>query len=252
MPLLDHFHPPVSNRRDWEDFHGTWASEIKARFNERILGPEYFAQMTVHVGRSIEVDIATLHDSDAEHEPSFNGSGGGGMALATAPAWAPPTVELEAPAVFPDDFEVRVYSTTAGRVLVGAIELVSPANKDRPETRRAFAAKVVSYLSRKVGVVVVDIVTNRQHNLHDEVCELFGLGPPYPFDPDPVTYAVSYRPVRRPDGDRIEMWRYPLTIGGGLPVLPLGLRNAGIVPVDLDATYNETCVRSRLANYSPV
>ena len=30
---------------------------------------------------------------------------------------------------------------TGGATLVGAIELVSPANKDRPESRRAFVAK---------------------------------------------------------------------------------------------------------------
>ena len=45
------------------------------------------------------------------------------------------------PAVFPDEIEVLVIHRSGGPTLVGAIELVSPANKDRPETRRAFAAK---------------------------------------------------------------------------------------------------------------
>ena len=28
MPLLDHFHPPVSERRSWEGFHGLWAAAL--------------------------------------------------------------------------------------------------------------------------------------------------------------------------------------------------------------------------------
>jgi len=44
---------------------------------------------------------------------------------------------------------------------VAAIELVSPGNKDRPETCRLFAAKCVAYLTRGIGLVVIDIVTER-------------------------------------------------------------------------------------------
>ena len=25
MPLLDHFHPPLSDERHWESFHAAWA-----------------------------------------------------------------------------------------------------------------------------------------------------------------------------------------------------------------------------------
>gem|GEM_PF-5535882 len=38
----------------------------------------------------------------------------------------------------------------------------------------------------------------------------------------------------------------PLALGQPLPVLPLALRNAGVVPVDLETTYTEACQRSRL------
>jgi hypothetical protein len=260
MPLLDHFHLPVRELGEWPDFHSTWAGELKARLNERVLGPACVAMVQVRLGRAYEADLGTLTiagfdaDDDGQFPASSDNFGGGGTAVAVAPSaapvWAPPVVELEADTEFPDDFEVRVYNTSAGRTLVGAIELVSPANKDRPEARRAFAAKVVSYLHRKVGVVVVDIVTSRLPNLHDAVCDELGLGPPFPFAADPTTYAVAYRPVRREEAgefrDRIQMWRYPLTVGGPLPTMPLGLRNLGIVPVELDLTYTTACVRSRL------
>jgi hypothetical protein len=238
MPLLDHFHPPVSERRSWEGFHGLWAAALVEKLNQDILADEYFADMQVHIGSQVEVDIATLTESRS--------AGQQGSATATAPAWAPPATSLIAPTVFPDDVEVQVFSTVTGATLVGAIELVSPGNKDRPETRRAFAAKCVSYLTRGIGVIVVDIVTNRLANLHNEIMEWLGHGEPFRMPPAAVTYAVAYRPSRQSSGDQIEMWPTHLTLGQPLPVLPLALRNAGAVPVDLEATYSEARQRSRL------
>lgn len=246
MPLLDHFHAPVIERRSWEGFHGMWAAAIVEALNRDVLAEEYFADMQVHVGSQVEVDVATLN------EPAGGGprQGGNGASTATAPraapAWAPPAAPLVLPTVFPDEIEVQVFATTAGATLVAAIELVSPGNKDRPEARRAFAAKCVAYLTRGIGLVVVDIVTNRLANLHNEVIGLLGQGEQFQMPRDTGTYAVAYRPSRQPGGDQIELWPEPLEIGRPLPVLPLALRNAGVVPVDLEATYSEARRRSRL------
>ena len=38
MPLLDHFHPPLSEQRYWEGFHSTWASSIAHQLNDQLLG----------------------------------------------------------------------------------------------------------------------------------------------------------------------------------------------------------------------
>jgi hypothetical protein len=242
MPLMDHFHPPLSQRRSWEGFHGLWAAALVEKLNQDVLAEEYFADMQVHVGSQVEVDVAALEESrSAAQDP------GTASATALAPAWAPPKTNLILPTVFPDDIEVQVFSTTTGAVLVAAIELVSPGNKDRPETRQAFAAKCVSYLTRGIGLIVVDIVTNRLANLHNDVMALFGRGEPFLMTPAAANYAVAYRPSRQPSGDQIELWPVPLTLGQPLPVLPLALRNAGVVPVDLETTYTETCQRSRLA-----
>ena len=239
MPLLDHFHPPVIERRSWEGFHGLWAAALVEQLNEEVLGEEYYADMQVHVGSRVEVDVATLVESSG-------GTGAGSGATAVAPSWAPPATSLVLPTVFPDDIEVQVLHTAAGTTLVAAIELVSPANKDRPETRRAFAAKCVGYLTRGVGLIVVDIVTNRLTNLHNDVIAMLGQGDPFLLPPGCTTYAAAYRPSRRQSGDQIELWPKPLALGQALPVLPLGLRNAGVVPVDLEAAYSEARRRSRL------
>jgi hypothetical protein len=241
MPLLDHFHPPVSQRRSWEGFHGLWAAALVEKLNQDILADEYFADMQVHIGSQVEVDIATLEES----RNTAQGTGAAATA-ALAPAWAPPKTDLILPIVFPDDIEVQVFATTTGATLVAAIELISPGNKDRPETRQAFATKCVSYLTRGIGLIVVDIVTNRLANLHNDVMALFGRGEPFLMTPAVATYAVAYRPSRQPSGDQIELWPTPLTLGQPLPVLPLALRNAGVVPVDLETTYTEACQRSRL------
>jgi hypothetical protein len=240
MPLVDHFHPPLSERRSWEGFHGLWAAAIVEKLNRDVLADEYFADMQVHIGSQVEVDIATLEEA-RESLPR----GAAGTAV-LAPAWAPPATDLILPAVFPDDIEVQVFSTTAGAALVAAIELVSPGNKDRVETRRAFAAKCVSYLTRGIGLVVVDIVTNRLANLHNEVMGLLGHGAPYLMPPAAATYAVAYRPSRQASGDQIELWLRALALGQPLPALPLALRNAGTVPLDLEETYSEARQRGRL------
>jgi hypothetical protein len=84
---------------------------------------------------------------------------GPGVALAT---WTPPATKLAMPAVFPDVIEVRAMRDFGGATLVGAIELVSPGNKDRPQTRRAFVAKCASYLQQGVGLVVVESSRSRR------------------------------------------------------------------------------------------
>src|SRR5690349_17321078 len=66
-------------------------------------------------------------------------------------------------------FEIRVYSTTSSLALVAAIELIGPGNKDRSEERRAFAAKCAGYLYQGISLIIIDIVTNRRANLHNEI-----------------------------------------------------------------------------------
>jgi hypothetical protein len=247
MPLLDHFHAPVVERRSSEGFHGLWAAAIVEALNRDVLSDEYFADMQVHVGSQVEVDVATLTEPAAA--PSVAG-GNGGMttvvAPQAAPAWAPPAAPLVLPVVFADEIEVQVFATAAGPTLVAAIELVSPGNKDRPEARRAFAAKCLAYLTRGIGLVVVDIVTNRLANLHNEVVRLLGEGGPFLMPPDAFTYAAAYRPSRQAGGDQIEIWPEALAVGRSLPTPPLALRNAGVVRLDLETTYTEARRRSRL------
>jgi hypothetical protein len=238
MPLLDHFHPPLSNLRHWESFHAAWATGIMSTLNRRVLPPGCFAAVKVHVGSREETDVAKLDPAAAR--PNGNS---GGVAVET---WAPPATSLIMPAVFPDEIEIQVFRTSGGATLVAAIELVSPGNKDRSETRRAFTAKCASYLKQGIGLVVVDIVTERQANLHDELVHLLEQPERFEFAEETPLYAVAYRPGRQETGDQIEIWPVALVLGQPLPTLPLALRGVATVPIDLETTYQTTCQNSRL------
>jgi hypothetical protein len=62
--------------------------------------------------------------------------------------------------------------------LRAAIELVSPANKDRASHRRAFAVKCAGYLQQGVAVVIVAVITERTANLHATLVDILGLAQP--------------------------------------------------------------------------
>ena len=95
--------------------------------------------------------------------------------------------------------------------------------------------------------MVVDIVTERHANLHDELVELLRLAGTFRFPAAAPVYAVAYHPVRRdPGGDQIDLWPAPTAVGQPLPILPLALRRGPVIPIDLDLTYTEARRKSRL------
>ncbi len=242
MPLLDHFHPPLSDRRPWESFHTTWAVAIADMLNRDQLPPEYIALEQVHAGAAIEIDVAAFTDPAAP--PRADGQGG--TATMTRTIWTPETAPLVLPAVFPPSCTVEIVSTEGGRTLVGAIELISPANKDRPGTRRLFAAKCATYLSKGIGLIILDVVTSRQANLHNELIDLLGMEPALRMLAEPRPYCVAYRPLSEPGRDRIETWPVPLAVGQPLPTLPLSLAADFCLAVELETAYAEACQRRRV------
>ena len=158
MPLLDHFRPPIFNKGSWEGFHGMWPAMIVMDLC-RSLPDQFTAEPRVHLGKNFEVDVCTF-DVESEHGFGPNSSGTG---AATA-IWAPPeptlTLELDPTEIY--EYEVLIFDQQRGRELVAAIELVSPANKDRPETRQAFVSKCAALLQKKICVSIVDLVTVKE------------------------------------------------------------------------------------------
>lgn len=239
VPLLDHFRPPLSERRPWESFHTTWASTLADALNREVLPPGYIALEQVHVGAAIEIDVATWTESSGT-------ANGGGTATATRTVWTPAAAPMILPASFPPGCTVEIRATEGSRTLVAAIELVSPGNKDRADKRRLFAAKCVTYLSRGIGLIVVDVVTSRQGNLHNEMIDLVGWEKSLRMPGEASLYTVGYRPLHATGTDRIESWPVVLAVGQNLPTMPLSLAADQCVPVDLEASYGEACQRRRV------
>jgi hypothetical protein len=241
MPLLDHFHPPLSERRPWESFHTTWATALADLLNRSVLPPEYIALEQVHAGPPVEIDTSVFR------EP--NGAASGRPATATLPrtVWTPATAAVSWPIIYPPSATVEILSTEGGRTLVAAVELISPGNKDREGKRQLFAAKCASHLARGIGVVIVDVVTSRQGNLHHDILRLLDVGTEHDMPGSPSLYAVAYRPLRTDKGGHVDTWPAALAIGQALPTLPLSLGADLCVPLDLEAAYSEACQRRRFA-----
>lgn len=236
MPLLDHFHPPLSPLRHWEGLHSRWASALADALNPQ-LPDRYFAEPQTSSGMRVEVDVATFEAAPSSGSPSPRN---GNVATLPAPTWAP-AAALAMPCVVPATFAVRVFHDDGGARLVGAIELASPGNKDRPDERRAYAVKCANYLYQGISAVIIDIVTSRHANLHNEIVRVMENDARFLLDPAPRLYAVAYRPVRRAEQEEALFWPYPLSLGQALPTVPLFLGEELCLKVDLEATYTETC-----------
>lgn len=237
MPLRDHFRPPVASRNSWDGFHGQWPAMIVQALARR-LPPNYVAAPHVHLG-SLEVDIAAFEEFDRESSyPSAHENSGG---AATA-VWAPtrPTLAFETDLPDLDEYEVRIYDDAHGRELVAVIEIVSPANKDRPEHRRAFVAKCAALLQNRVSVTIVDLVTTREFNLYNELLQFIGHENGAASDLT-WTYASACRGTKKGKKWLVETWDHPLIVGRPLPTLPLWLSDDFALRFDLEECYEETC-----------
>jgi hypothetical protein len=247
MPLRDHFRPPLDDIASWEELHGQWPAMIVMSLNRK-LPPRYVAAPRVHLNAAMEIDVSA-HDKDGFAAfVTAGGAVGGEGAVATA-TWAPPRPTFDVVTDLPDQdaYEVRVYDMDRGRRLVAAIEIVSPRNKDRPESRRAFTAKCAALLQEGVAVAIVDLVTIRQPNLYGELLDLIGQTDPALAPEPPALYAAACRWTHPDETWHFEAWNHTLALGQPLPTLPLWLADDLAVPLDLEATYEETCRILRLA-----
>jgi hypothetical protein len=242
MPLLDHFHAPLSDSSSWESFHSNWATRLADSLSDMV-PPEFRVEEHAHHGPSVEIDVATFTQATTKNGHASNNPS---TALLSAPTYSPGAPAYTMPVAFPDTFEVRVYSTASGKTLVAAIELVSPGDKDRPEERRAFAAKCASDLTQGISLILIDIVTNRRANLHNDTMRLMDAAAELDFPNGVHLYGVAYRPVRRDGRSEIDLWPTQIAVGAALPTLPLRLTGDLFVPVDFEATYQEACRRRRL------
>lgn len=208
----------------------------------RVLPPRYTVGPQIHVGAP-EVDVAV---QDAEAANASGDPGGGGKVTATAVVPAPSLVLDTAPPDA-DEFAARVYDTDEGERLVASVEFVSPANKDRPESRRMFVAKCADFVQQGVCVSVVDVVTDRRFNLYADLLDFLGHSDPLMAGPPvPHLYAVTVRKREQAPGWKLELWAHALAVGQPLPSIPLWWAVTEGTLLDLETTYEEVCRTVRI------
>lgn len=244
MPLRDHFRPPVWTQASWEGFHGGWPMTMVQQLT-KVLPDDFSAEPRAHLGSYFEIDVCA-YEGDEDLPPRMTaGNGSGGVATAT---WAAPepTLVVDADLAEQYEYEVLVYDQSRRRQLVAAVEIVSPANKDRPENRRAFVAKCAALLQKRVCVSIVDLVTIRQFNLYTDLLDLIGRSDPAFTPAPPPVYAVTCRARTVGHTPRFEAWAYRLAVGQILPTLPIWLTEDLSVSLDLEASYEEACRALRI------
>lgn len=237
MPLLDHFHPPLKLLRHWHAFHNAWATYLASDLNSR-LPTRYFAEANVQFG--IEIDVATF---DEVGEPSSSSSP---VQVVKRPAaWTPPLPVQSIPfSTIGDIVEVQIYDTSGGPELVAAVEIVSPSNKDRDAHSDAFANKCLTYLQRGIGLVIIDIVTERHLNLHNDLIARIAGGNVQPLAAN--LYASAYHVLDRDGSVELDIWANPLSLGEQMPTMPLWIRGGFCMPLNLETTYQRTCQEYRI------
>jgi len=206
-----------------------------------LLPAGFVAEPQVYHPAPFEVDVSMIEEHD---RPPELGAGGRGTATLAASA---PTLTVPADLNELDEYEVRVYDVDRLRTLVAAIDIISPANKDRSEAREQFVSKAAALLRQDVCVAIVDIVTTRHANLYTELLARLGRTDPALADP-PMLYAVTLRgrkPPKRPS--LLDAWFFPLAIGQPLPTIPLWLGPDLRIELPLDPSYQEVCRLLRIA-----
>ena len=240
MPLRDHFRSPLDDVHSWDELHGMWPAMIVRKLIE-VLPEPYFAAAGVHLGRLYEVGT---YRGPAADESTLDAAKGGVAVASYAPP--KPTLTLEPQLPNQDVYEVRIYDSRRNRQLVAAIEIVSPSNKDRAESRAIFISKVATLLKHDICVSIVDVVSTCDFNLYSELMNfLQGVDPALGRQPPPM-YAATLRKRYEDHRRMMDNWYHPLAIGQSLPTLPIWLKETWAISLDLESSYEETCRTLRI------
>lgn len=221
-------------------FHTIWCSRLQESLNAGRLPADYYSLVEQHARHDQEgdeatrwvADLLTLHAQEPSDIASRLPPAEGGLALAEAPPHVRHRLARE-----PDyRAERRTVAVrhVSGHRLVAVVEIVSPANKDRPRNVEQFVSKIEAFLDAGVHVLLADLLppgTHDPHGLHGALGHWVDSdgASDWPAS-EPLTLA--YRAI-----ETVEAFVEHLAIGGSLPDMPLFFEAARYVNVPLEATY---------------
>lgn len=156
-----------------------------------------------------------------------------------------PAASFNSPARFTDRVEVNVIDTLSSRSVGAAVLFVCPDHKADSDAALAFAVRAAALLSEGVGIVIVDIVPGPP----TWATHLHSLVAVYPAARRPRGGESSILVVQPTAFDHVEqylVWHHSVATDFPLPTVPVPIVGAMLMKLDLEATYSETCQRSRI------
>ena len=209
----------------WGSFHTRYATYFTDAINPD-LPRGLRAQVEERVSVEIEDDPprpAYRPDSHVYEEPESEDFAPSAAATAVSEAVAEPVVRTYPP---PVQRSVVIRDLTSGGVVVTAVELVSPTNKEPGRGLRDYLSKQSAYTRSDASLLELDLIRGGgRATLADAA--------------GPAARRTLYHAslLNRPLGDRLEL--YPIPLDGPLPRLALPLRASDRpIAVDLQAVFD--------------
>jgi hypothetical protein len=222
------------NAGTWHAFHLAWIAELQRSLNGGLLPPEFYALGEQRVAK-YEGDLLTLERVDREHTPRHGmtdwPADQGGVAVAEPPPLASVVQEFaRRPA------RVLAIRHATGDRVVALLEIISPGNKDRPESVTNLVEKAVDALSGGLHVGLVDLFPpgpGDPRGLPDAMAARLGRGR---YDP-PAGRALSLASYQVAEPQTIKAYIEPAAVGEPLAALPLFYEPSRYVRLPLEETY---------------
>jgi hypothetical protein len=214
----------------FHDFHLTWATHLRDALNDGLLPEGYYALTEQHAGRAI-ADVLTLKRGDnAPIVPRQSGP----IAVAEAPPRVSRRMVAGPNATYRAKRRTLAIRHVSNHRLVALIEILSPANKDRPLSVTKFVEKIHSALQHGCHLLVIDLFPPGRHDphgIHGAIWESFDTADSLPPADKPLMLA-AYEADTLP-----EAYLEPIAVGDPLPDMPLFLDTDWYVKTPLESTY---------------
>ncbi|MBY0513677.1 MAG: hypothetical protein K2P78_07160 [Gemmataceae bacterium] len=241
MPLLD-LDWGGSYPRDLGSFLTQWSSTIADGIHKQLPAVErrFLAELTIR-SRLKQAERVTSFNYGAPPVYTPDGHETGER----YPSFDAPQPMFTAPARLCDHVGVEVIDRLEGRDGGAAVLFVTLDHTADSDGALVFALRAANLMSTGVGVVIVDITAGPRHwatHLHS----LTGVFPTARRPRGAARPVLVVHPRVSGDAARYDVWHHAVEPGSALPTVPLPIRGAMMLRLDLEATYTEACERSRV------
>jgi len=207
-------------------FHNAWNNELSNALNGGLLPPEYYALTEQHAGLRI-ADVLTLHAPAPKESPPSEGD--------VAVAEAPPRVRRHLSISTVDRRRTLTIRHVSRHDIVAILEIVSPANKDRPENVSKLAGKIEEMLFHGIHVVLIDLFPPSGHDplgIAGDVCQRLQADESLDVPVEKPLTLSSFEA-----GIDIQAYFEHVAVNDALPDMPLYYRQGRYVNVPLETSY---------------